>query len=460
MLKRVAIGAVVLYALAAGGVNTNGAPATPTLRGAVEQREPFTLVLTGDSIITQRLSVFKEPEFTGLMDIIRGSDAAFTNLETLFHDYEGPPAHESGGTWMRTDPPIIKELVWAGFDLVSRANNHAGDYGALGAQITSRYVREAGLVEAGVGNSLNEAREAKFLETPKARVALISAASTFTAHSRAGNTRGDMPARPGLSPLRFTTTYVITPDRMADLKRVASEMSGTPPPAGDTLNFGGRRYITGAVAGTRTEPHKQDVDEIARVVRSAATLSDIVIVSLHCHEGGADRSVPADFIPIFARAVIDAGADVFVGHGPHVLRGVEIYKGKPILYSLSNFIFQNETLLRMPVDSYEEYNLGADAQTSDYLDSRYDKDRRSFPADREYWDSVLATTKWQGGKFVELQLHPITLGFQTSRADRGRPRLATGADAVRILEMMTTRSKAFGATVTVKGGVGSIVPTP
>ena len=154
----------------------------------------------------QRLQVFKEPEFTKLFDLIRGADAAFTNLETLFHDYEAPPAHESGGTWMRTDPPILKELVWAGFDLVSRANDHAGDFGPLGAQITSQYVRDAGLVEAGVGNSLAEAREARFLETPKGRVALISAASTFTPHSRAGSTRGDMPARPGLSPLRFTTT--------------------------------------------------------------------------------------------------------------------------------------------------------------------------------------------------------------------------------------------------------------
>jgi poly-gamma-glutamate capsule biosynthesis protein CapA/YwtB (metallophosphatase superfamily) len=447
MVKRVAIGAVVLGALAFGGGGVQGQP-----------REPFTLALTGDSIITQRLSVFKEPAFTGLFDLIRGADAAFTNLETLFHDYEAPPAHESGGTWMRTDPPIIKELTWAGFDIVSRANNHAGDFGPLGSQITSRYVREAGLVEAGVGNSLNEAREAKFLETPKARVALISAASTFTPHSRAGNTRGDMPARPGLSPLRFTTTYTITADRMADLRRVAAELSGQPPGTGETLNFGGRRYVVSATAGTRTEPVKEDVDDIARVVRSAATLADIVIVSLHCHESGANRSLPADFIPIFARAVIDAGADVFVGHGPHVLRGIEIYKGKPIFYSLSNFIFQNETLLRMPADSYEQYALGAGAQTSDYLDARYDKDRRSFPADREYWDSVLATTKWQGDKLMEVQLHPITLGFQTSRADRGRPKLASGADATRILEMMTTRSKGFGATVTVKNGVGVVTP--
>lgn len=420
--------------------------------------EPFTLALTGDSIIMQRLSVFTDPPFTGLMDMVRNADAAFTNLETLFHDYEAPPAHQSGGTWMRTDPPILKELVWAGFDLVSRANNHAGDFGPLGAQITSRYVRDAGLVEAGVGNSLNEAREAKFLETPKARVALISAASTFTPHSRAGNTRGDMPARPGLSPLRFTTTYIITPERLSDLRRVASELPGRPPAAGDTLNFGGRRYQSGPVPGTKTEPNKEDVDAIARVVRSASTMADIVIVSLHCHEGGADRSVPADFIPVFARAVIDAGADVFVGHGPHVLRGVEIYKGKPILYSLANFIFQNETLLRMPADSYEQYGLDDQAQPSDYLDARYDNDRRSFPSDREYWDSVLATTKWEGGRFVELQLQPFTLGYQTSRGDRGRPKLATGADAARILETMTARSKAFGATVTVKGGVGYVVP--
>jgi poly-gamma-glutamate synthesis protein (capsule biosynthesis protein) len=361
---------------------------------------------------------------------------------------------------MRTDPPILKELVWAGFDLVSRANNHAGDFGALGAQITSKYVRDAGLVEAGVGNSLSEAREARFLETAKGRIALISAASTFTPHSRAGDTRGDMPARPGLNPLRFTTTYTVTPERLADLRRVASELSGNPPGAGTTLNFGGRRYVAGPTPGAHTEPNKDDLEAMARVVKSAAALSDLVIVSLHCHEAGDNRSMPADFIPIFARAMIDAGADVFVGHGPHVLRGIEIYKGKPIFYSLANFIFQNETVLRQPDDAYEQYALADDAQMVDYLDARYDKDRRSFPADRDYWDSVAVLTKWQGKTFVEAELHPITLGFQTPRAERGRPKLASGADAARILETLAARSKTFGAAIRVKGGVGVVTPTP
>src|ERR1700752_4361849 len=119
MKRRIAFAFILAIAL----VHRSGATAT--------MDAPFTLALTGDSIIMQRLQVFKEPEFTKLFDLIRGADAAFTNLETLFHDYEAPPAHESGGTWMRTDPPILKELVWAGFDLVSRANNHAGDFGAL-----------------------------------------------------------------------------------------------------------------------------------------------------------------------------------------------------------------------------------------------------------------------------------------------------------------------------------------
>ena len=161
---------------------------------AATQPADFSFALTGDSIITRKLSVYSEPAFTRIIDLVRGADVAFTNLEMLFHDYEPYAMNESGGTYMRAEPALVKELVWAGFDMVSRANNHAGDYGVLGMNLTSKYVAEAGLVQAGVGQSLAEAREAKFLETPKGRVALISVASTFTDHSRAGSTRGDMPA--------------------------------------------------------------------------------------------------------------------------------------------------------------------------------------------------------------------------------------------------------------------------
>jgi poly-gamma-glutamate synthesis protein (capsule biosynthesis protein) len=241
----------------------------------------FTMALTGDSIITRRLSVYKEGPFIKLIDLIRGADVAFTNLEMLFHDYEPYAMNESGGTYMRADPALAQELVWAGFDLVSRANNHTGDYGADGMRLTTKYVAAAGLVQAGVGENLAEAREPKFLETAKARVALISVASTFPDHSRAGRSRGSVRGRPGLNPLRFETTYVTTAEGVEKLRTALAEAghgggrggrgnaSGTPV----SVNVFGTRVVAGDAPAVRTAPVKEDVDEIAAAVRSAAKLA-------------------------------------------------------------------------------------------------------------------------------------------------------------------------------------------
>lgn len=417
----------------------------------------LTLALTGDSIITRRLSVYTEPAFTRLIALVRGADAAFTNIEMLFHDYEMFPMNESGGTYMRAEPALAKELAWAGFDLGSLANNHTGDYGAEGMRLTKKHVAEAGLIAAGVGESLPEAREAKFLETAKGRVALVAVASTFPDHSRAGTTRGDVPARPGLSPLRFTTTYVVTPERFEQLRLAAGEVTGRPPAAGEVLTFVGRRFMAGPSPGVRTEPNASDLREIAAVVKSAATLADYVVVSIHAHESGrAGITEPAMFLPTFARAMIDAGADAFVGHGPHVLRGIEIYKGRPIFYSLGDFVFQNETLLRYPTDNYEEQRLGPDAQPNDYLNRRYDFDKAGFPSDRLIWESVVALPRFDGDRLAELALHPISLGFGQPRQVRGRPMLAEPALAQKILDDVVRLSAPFGTRVTVRDGVGYV----
>jgi poly-gamma-glutamate capsule biosynthesis protein CapA/YwtB (metallophosphatase superfamily) len=428
---------------------------------AAQQAPEMSFALTGDSIITRRLSVYSEPAFTRILDLVRGADAAFTNLEMLFHDYEPYAMNESGGTYMRADPALVKELTWAGFDMVSRANNHTGDYGVLGMNLTTKYVADAGLVQAGVGHSLAEAREAKFLETPKARVALVSVASTFPDHSRAGKTRGDMPARPGLNPLRFTTVTTVTPERLATLRQIAAEINGAtaaapPPTAATTFSFFGRRFTAGATPGVRTEPEKEDLDEIAAVVKSAAGLSDYTIVTIHAHEGGRDRTLPADFLVTFARAMVDAGADMFVGHGPHVLRGIEIYKGKPILYSLGDFIFENETLLRLPSENYESYDLGAAAHVNDFNDARYDFDKSGFPADRLIWEAVVAAPKFRGETLTELALHPITLGFGKARSVRGRPQFAEGELGLKILGDLTKLSAPMGTKIAIRNGVGYV----
>jgi poly-gamma-glutamate synthesis protein (capsule biosynthesis protein) len=424
--------------------------------GAQSAMPSVTLALTGDSIITRPISGFTEPAFTRLIDLIRGADGAFTNLEMLFHDYEPYAMTESGGTYMRAEPALVKELVWAGFDMVSRANNHSGDYGVLGMNLTTKYVQEAGLIQAGVGQSLAEAREAKFLETPKGRIALISVASTFPDHSRAGRTRGDVPARPGLNPLRFKTTYVLTRERFEQLRQAAANITGRAPAASESLDFFGRRFVVGDAPGLRTEPVKEDLDEIAAVVRNASRLADLTLVTIHAHEGHVDRLVPAQFLVTFARAMVDAGADLFVGHGPHVLRGVEIYKGKPILYSLGDFIFQNETLLRLPSENYETYALDSAAHVADFNDRRYDNDKAGFPADRLIWEAVVAVPRFEGRTLRELALHPITLGFGQGRTTRGRPLLAEGELAAKILGDVERLSKPFGTRLSIRNGVGYI----
>ena len=417
----------------------------------------FRLALMGDAIITRRLSPYQEPEFLRMIELIRGADAAFANLEMLFHDYEPYPMNESGGTYMRAEPALVKELVWAGIDLVSMANNHTGDYSPEAHFLTRKYAEQAGLVTAGTGENLFEAREARFLETQDGRVALISVASTVTPHSVAGKPRGAVRGRPGLSPLRFESVRVLERTAFERLRTTLREIGQNVPAQGERMSVFGTTVVAGDSTRTRTTPNAEDMAEISAVVRSAARLADIVIVTIHAHESGpGGLSTPSDFLPIFARAVVDAGADVFVGHGPHVLRGIEIYKNKPIFYSLGDFIFQNETLLRLPAENYATYRLGDTAQVADFNAARYSNDTRGFPTQREVWESVVAIPTWKGDDLVSIELHPITLGFGKPQSVRGRPMLADRVLGKKIIDDLIARSRPFGTTIEWKDGIGVV----
>jgi len=420
--------------------------------------QELTFALTGDAIITRRLSVYEEPDFLEMIELIRAADAAFTNLEVLFHDYEPFPAHQSGGTWMRADPVMAHELAWAGIDMVSRANNHTSDYGVEGLRLTTEYVEEAGLVHAGAGESLAEAREARFLETARGRVALVSMASTFPDHSVAGEARGSMKSRPGLSPLRYSSTRIATSEQIDRLNDLLTEMDIDVDRRDAGARALGTTFAEGAGPGVYTEPNTEDVREIASVVNNAARLADHVIVSIHAHERKGDLSVPADFIVEFAHSMIDAGATMFVGHGPHVLRGIEIYKGKPIFYSLGDFVFQNETLLRLPAENYARYDLGPDEHVADFNARRYRNETTGFPATPEIWEAVIARPTFSAaGELTEVALHPITLGFGEPAWVRGRPMLARGELALKILNDLMERSAPYGTEITVRDGVGYVL---
>ncbi|MFO7278335.1 MAG: CapA family protein, partial [Pseudomonadota bacterium] len=99
---------------------------------AAGAKDEVVFALTGDSIINRRLSTSPAPGADRLFDLIRKADVAFTNFETLIHDFDIPPAQQSGGTYMGSPRFVTEELEWAGFDLLSLANNHTNDYGVDG----------------------------------------------------------------------------------------------------------------------------------------------------------------------------------------------------------------------------------------------------------------------------------------------------------------------------------------
>ena len=433
---------------------------TAGLAAETVAQDRLTLALTGDSIITRKLSVYEEPEFLRMIDLLRGADLAFTNLEILFHDWESYPMSSSGGTYMRAQPELVQEFVWAGIDMGSLANNHSGDYGPPAMLLTEKYVREAGMVAAGVGRSLAEAREAKFIETKDGRVALISLASTFPGHSMAGKSRDDIPPRPGLSPLRHIRTYEVTKDQLEGVRATMRDLKMNPPAEGTSLNFLRNRFELADAPGVRTEPHPEDMAEIAMIVSNARRQADHVMVTIHAHEGapGPDsRMVPAQFLETFARAMVDAGASIFVGHGPHALRAIEMYKGVPILYSLGDFVFQNETLQRLPYENYHGVGLNESDGLADFNEARYNNDTTGFPTIPEIWEAVIAVPEWSGQQLVELTLHPISLGYGQPRHVRGRPMMAEGPLADKILQDLVRLSEPYGTQFEIKDGVARVV---
>src|ERR1019366_7667469 len=167
-------------------------------------------------------------------------------------------------------------------------------------------------------------------------------------------------------------------------------------------------------------------------------------------QGNVD--LPAEFLVTFAHTVIDADADVFVGHGQHVLRGIEIYKGKPIFYSMANFVMQDDLVAIQPQENYNTYGLPLNATVADFYDKRDgttysddgEKNTKSFPANKEYWESMVAEPVFNSKRELQqIDLYPLTLGFGLTRAQRGFPFPANPADSEEIIKRVAMLSTAM-----------------
>jgi poly-gamma-glutamate capsule biosynthesis protein CapA/YwtB (metallophosphatase superfamily) len=456
---RIANAVMLAMLLAQGADAAESRPARGWESVAGEETQTV-FALTGDSIINRRLSTFRAPGVNDMFEVIRKADVAFTNFETLIHDFTASGAQQSGGTYMGSPRFITDELAWAGFDLLGLANNHVNDYGVDGMRSTVAALAKTNFIYAGVGENLALARKPGYLDSPKGRVALISASSSFPAPIVAGAQRKDMPGRPGLNPLRHTLTYTVpqgTYDTLSTLRGPASGNMGEA--ASSTLKFGGAEYVVGDQIKVNSKADKTDIQELQASVRDADQQSDWVVVSLHAHESAnaKDRWMPAEFVVEFAHAMIDAGADMIVMHGPHILRGIEVYKGKPVFYSLANFIFENDLVELQPADNYEKTGLSNDSLPSDYFSKRSKNDTVGFPADRKYWQSVIAQVVYDNDRTLkEVRLHPVSMGFGQPRSKRGQPYPAPAAEAEQIFKDLEEVCAPFGTTVSYKNGVGTL----
>jgi len=239
-----------------------------------------------------------------------------------------------------------------------------------------------------------------------------------------------------------------------------------PSDADDTLTFLGSQFRKGDGFHVATKVNREDADANLRQIKEARRQADWVIFSFHSHEFGAGGRLTAatdvgmeemaDFYVEFARAAIDAGADVVAGHGPHLTLGVEIYRGRPILYSLGNFIFQNDTVEVFPAEAYQRFGLPHEATPADFLDTRTDGGKRGFPASAEFWEGLAAECEFRDRALSTLRLYPLDLGHGRPRAQRGRPVLARGEVAQRALARIDRLSQRYGTRMAIEKGVATV----
>jgi poly-gamma-glutamate capsule biosynthesis protein CapA/YwtB (metallophosphatase superfamily) len=250
------------------------------------EARPFTIAIAGDVMLgrlvdrTISREGFSYP-WGNVLPVLRQADLFLVNLECALTAHTHPwHDGELKAYYFRAKPSVAETLKIGRVNFCSLANNHICDFGVPGMTETLAVLDQAGISHAGVGANLAAAREPAFLSAKGVRVGVVAFA--------------DYP----------------------------QEWAATPLTPG--INF---------------TPISQNPEDFARVEEALAWArqqADLVVFSIHW--GPNMRPRPTAQFREYARRVIDAGADIFWGHSAHVVQGVEVYRGKPILYDTGDFI--------------------------------------------------------------------------------------------------------------------------
>ncbi|GAA3594815.1 hypothetical protein GCM10022419_092580 [Nonomuraea rosea] len=229
-----------------------------------------------------------------------------TSTAQVSTDVPAPPA----------DPAALAAIAEAGFHVVTLAGNHVYDVGDQGVADTIKYAAEAGLATAGAGVTLDEARRPAVTERGGLRVGVLSYNCVGPRESWATS------RKPGCAHIKVLTHYEL------------DHASPGGPPA--VYTFADPAHL----------------ERMAADVEALAAEADVVLVSLHKGVGHTPAALAMYEKPV-ARAAIDAGAHAVFAHHAHIMRGIEMYRGRPIYHGLGNFVTVTHALTPTAGDAGE-----------------------------------------------------------------------------------------------------------
>jgi poly-gamma-glutamate synthesis protein (capsule biosynthesis protein) len=433
----------------------------PMTAGSATGFDELQLVAVGDLLIATGTAPYRDER---VLELMRQSDVTFANLEVVFAERDASPAAETRGHWTGTEPEVAADLAELAIGLVASAHNHSYDYGAAGLRTTWDALRRNGIAHAGSGATLADAQAAGYVDTPGGRVALVASSASLQTEAPAGAQRSDVAGRPGVNPLRIRTEYVVEPGAFEHVRAVDAALRhdgfdleqhrwragealtrGADEP--DAIELLGHRFVRGGQTGVRSAVEPRDLERHLRAIAEARRRADWVLVSLHTHDFDVAKDQPPQFMREYAHACIDAGADAFLGHGPHLLRGIEFHEGRPIFYSLGNFVFHLDLFSRQPADAYARVGLDPYGSLPGDLYTRRADGGAGFGSlgsDRRYWESIVASCRLRRDAPPEIRVHPIELGATRAASGRGVPQLAVGDQAREIVALLQGLSEPFG----------------
>ncbi len=313
-------------------------------------------------------------DFLGSMDVVIGqNERHYSGRTDIF---------PIGGFTELTKPEHAAGLKLGNYSVLTFASNHLLDLGPDVLLETIANIRKQGIQVTGAGANIAEARTPALVERRGTRVAVLAYCSVLRPNYQAG------PTSPGAAPMRAYTHY-----HQWDFK------PGTAP---KVLTF----------------PYPDDLAALRDDIRKAKTQAEVVAVAMHWGLNGV-RGTLAQYEREVARAAIDAGADMVLGSGPHRLKAIELYRGRPIFYSLGNFSFdQPRSVLDKGRTQSLEHTQHMDAQGWKY-DPEYEEWYAVPPENRM---SLIARVDIAGGRLERVFVLPVMIG------KRAQPRILPRGD--------------------------------